>query len=130
MTPICQFCWIFFSSFDYDYGDIYNDDYWEWYATATTTEQSGNAQQGSDQTGDTTTGRRRRKRSTETTNSTTTTLKKTNSASSLLGLNILLYQDRDDYFGKQKELGVVQNNYYGFKVQCLIKKFGKMGLYE
>ena len=119
---------IIFSSFDYDYGDIYDTDYWDWVYnyndnTTATTERSGTAQQGgnddSTQTDDTTTSRRRRKRSTETTNSTSTTLKKTNSASSALGLNILLYQDKDDYFSsnRHKKLGVVQNHYYGYKVQ-------------
>ena len=110
-----------FRSFDYDYEDIYDDDYWD-YLDTTTTDSSvpANDTGTQDSNGSGPTKRRRRKRSTtaEKSNRTKTTLKKTNSASSVLGLNILLYQDRDDYFGDggAGEIGVVSNNYFGFKV--------------
>ena len=115
-----------FRSFDYDYEDIYDDDYWDDLDT-TTTDSSvpSNNTETQDSNGSAPMKRRRRKRSTTTekSNQTKTTLKRTNSASSVLGLNILLYQDRDDYFGAggAGEIGVVSNNYYGFKVHIYLK---------
>ena len=65
--------------------------------------------------------RKKRATSVDNTNSTTnnktkTSLKKTNSASSVLGLNILLYQNLADYWNPPDWRGLVQNNYIGFKV--------------
>ena len=117
-----------FRSFDYDYEDIYDDDYWDDLDT-TTTDSSvpANNTETQDSNGSVQNNRRRRRRkrstTTEKSNRTKTTLKRTNSASSVLGLNILLYQDRDDYFGDggAGEIGVVSNNYYGFKVLIYFK---------
>ena len=46
-------------------------------------------------------------------------LRKTNSASSVLGLNILLYQNQEDYYKPPSWKGLVQNSYVGFKVRWL-----------
>ena len=116
-----------FRSFDYDYEDIYDDDYWDTLDTTTTDSSvpANNTETQDSNDSQSITRRRRRKRSTTTekSNRTKTTLKRTNSASSVLGLNILLYQDRDDYFGDggTGEIGVVSNNYYGFKVLIYFK---------
>ena len=45
-----------------------------------------------------------------------TNLRKTNSASSVLGLNVLLHQDYEDYWNPPGWKGLVQNSYHGFKV--------------
>ena len=101
------------SRFDYDYKDIYDDDYWN-YKDKEESSLSKN--------------RKKRSSPNETIvqmNETKkiTGLRRTNSASSVLGLNILLYQDHDDYKGKTWT-GVVQNNFLGFKVcAILINKF-------
>ena len=66
-------------------------------------------------------GEKRRKRSTQggkTSNSTNEPkIKKTNSASSVLGLNILLFQNESDYNNPPNWEGIVQNSYLGFKVR-------------
>ena len=97
------------SRFDYDYKDIYDDDYWN-YKDKQESSLSKN--------------RKKRSLPNETivqTNETKkiTGLRRTNSASSVLGLNILLYQDHDDYKGKTWT-GVVQNSFLGFKVFSII----------
>ena len=106
-------------SFDYDYGDIYDDDYWDYLdgENETETQDSGGGGEQNDEDNQET-NKRRRKRSSDTTtkNKAKTKLKRTNSASSVLGLNIMLYQDEDDYFKKDEDIGVVYNNYFGFKV--------------
>ena len=112
---------IILRSFDYDYEDIYDDDYYDDLDGENAENSDGGEEQddGDNQESD----KRRRKRSTGTTtkNNTKTKLKRTNSASSVLGLNVMLYQDRDDYFKKDGDIGVVHNNYYGFKVLSLRK---------
>ena len=97
------------SRFDYDYKDIYDDDYWNY-----------KDKQDSE-------NRKKRSLPNETIvqlNDTKkiTGLRRTNSASSVLGLNILLYQDHDDYKGKTWT-GVVQNSFLGFKVCSICKLY-------
>ena len=116
------------SEFDYDYGDIYDDDYYnddyggestdindEGTTTAGATESNGGGTTTEDDQND----RRKRSISAKSTNKTKKSknkLKRTNSASSVLGLNILLYQDLDDYYKPPSWQSVVQNSYLGFKV--------------
>lgn len=63
-------------------------------------------------------GRKRRSasgvKSAEKSNKTKATLRKTNSASSVLGLNVLLNGDEDNY-----QKGLIQNNYDGFTVNII-----------
>ena len=117
------------SEFDYDYGDIYDDDYYnddyggestdindEGTTTAGATESNGGGTTSEDNSGN---DRRKRSISAKSTNKTKKSknkLKRTNSASSVLGLNILLYQDLDDYYKPPSWQSVVQNSYLGFKV--------------
>ena len=118
------------SEFDYDYGDIYDDDYYNddyggdstdvndegtTPAGATESNDGGTVSNDSDDQND----RKKRSISAKSTNKTKKSkskLKRTNSASSVLGLNILLYQDLDDYYKPPSWQGVVQNSYLGFKV--------------
>ena len=107
--------------FDYEYGDIYDEDYWDYL---------DKLYRGSENEDPSLSSKDRKRRSLE--NNTTlgndsdlglskgngtTILKRTNSASSVLGLNILLYQDQNDYYASNWT-GVVQNSFLGFKVLC------------
>ena len=104
-------------SFDYDYEDIYDEDYYD-YLDGENSMETSISQSVEDDGNNQEEDKRRKKRSTGTTTQkqTKTKLKRTNSASSVLGLNIMLYQDRDDYFKKDEEIGIVYNNYFGYKV--------------
>ena len=103
---------LFIIRFDYEYDDIYDEDYWNY--NDELYERSEN-QVRSD-------SKNRKKRSlsdekNENLNKTKAeiSLKRTNSASSVLGLNILLYQNEEDY-RTINWTGVVQNSFVGFKV--------------
>ena len=80
---------------------------------------SNDEEDGSENNNDNQNDRRKRSVPANSTNKTKKTknkLKRTNSASSVLGLNILLYQDLDDYYKPPAWESVVQNSYLGFKV--------------
>ena len=110
------------SEFDYDYGDIYDDDYYndDYGGESTDTNDEGTTTAGTTgSNGDDQNDRKKRSVSAKSTNKTKKSknkLKRTNSASSVLGLNILLYQDLDDYYKPPSWQSVVQNSYLGFKV--------------
>ena len=108
----------------------YNEDYdyvpdWDYFDLLNTSDVSNSSLNLESESGDTQPENdadiiaNRRKRSTsgnETNNATTskskTVLKRTNSASSVLGLNVLLYQNQTEYW-----TGLVQNSFVGFKVR-------------
>ena len=104
--------------FDYEYDDIYDDDYWEY----------NDKLYDSSEELDYSVPKNRKKRSLDDDNRKRsnkkkgkTSLRRTNSASSVLGLNILLYQNIDDY-RTINWTGVVQNSFFGFKVHYTFKK--------
>jgi len=130
-----------FSTFDYDYGDIYDDAYYagDYYGdgyqdgggnddgqtAGGTTEEESVATEASETTenaNEENSGRRKRSTGAGQTssinqNANTPKVRKTNSASSVLGLNLLLYQKESDYNKPPNWEGIVQNSYLGFKVR-------------
>ena len=98
--------------FDYEYNDIYDEDYWNY---------NDDLYERSEKM-DLSISKNRKKRSLGDErnenldkNNAEISLKRTNSASSVLGLNILLYQNENDY-RTLNWTGVVQNSFVGFKV--------------
>ena len=103
---------LFIIRFDYEYDDIYDEDYWnyndELYDRSEKQDRSISKNRETRSLGD-----ERNENLSKTTAE--INLKRTNSASSVLGLNILLYQNENDY-RTLNWTGVVQNSFVGFKV--------------
>ena len=110
---------LFIIRFDYEYDDIYDEDYWnyndELYDRSEKQDRSISKNRETRSLGD-----ERNENLSETTAE--INLKRTNSASSVLGLNILLYQNENDY-RTLNWTGVVQNSFVGFKVCQFFCKF-------
>ena len=52
-------------------------------------------------------------------------LRRTNSASSVLGLNVLLYQNPDEYWRPPNWKGIVKDTFVGFKVMNYNPIYGR-----
>ena len=98
--------------FDYEYNDIYDEDYWNYndqlYERSEKMDLSISKNRQKRSLGDERYENLDQKKE-------EISLKRTNSASSVLGLNILLYQNENDY-RTLNWTGVVQNSFVGFKV--------------